>query len=238
MEDRKIMESFAVRIQIDTRLSLRGLLHLDGLLGALAVARGREATDIPLQKHEGIWQGSAAILETGPFGALAATQVRIKHLVAERVPDGILEHLRPAERRIGEMNPMRNALSAYPCFDGIRAVWFTGCGISAAVMDLLSDARNLGAMGRTGYGRVIDLELVDIEQRAMAGIVLSSNLPARTVPVEIWNRLDLGQPRAAVISLQRFQPPYWTGPEVACISPMQVDLTGNFGDIRAIVGTS
>jgi hypothetical protein len=33
-----MMESFAVRIEIDTPLSLRGLLHLDGLLGALAVA--------------------------------------------------------------------------------------------------------------------------------------------------------------------------------------------------------
>ena len=54
-------ESFAVRIGIDTPLSLRGLLHLDGLLGSLAVARGREATNIPLLKHEGIWQGSAAI---------------------------------------------------------------------------------------------------------------------------------------------------------------------------------
>jgi len=43
------MESFAVRIEIDTPLSLRGLLHLDGLLGALAVGRSKEATDIPLQ---------------------------------------------------------------------------------------------------------------------------------------------------------------------------------------------
>jgi hypothetical protein len=105
-------------------------------------------------------------------------------------------------------------------------------------MDLLHDARNLSAMGRTGYGRIIDLELFEIEQRAMAGILLSSNLPARTVPVEIWDRLNLGRPHAAVISLQRHHPPYWTGPEVVCISPMQVDLSGNFSDIRAIVGTS
>jgi len=53
-EDRPMTESFAVRIGIDTPLSLRGLLHLDGLLGSLAVARGREATNIPLLKHEGI----------------------------------------------------------------------------------------------------------------------------------------------------------------------------------------
>jgi hypothetical protein len=105
-------ESFAVRIGIDTPLSLRGLLHLDGLLGPLAVARGREATNIPLLKHDGIWQGSAAILETDPFGALAAGQFRIKHVIAEAAPDDIFDHLKPAQRKIGKMSPMRNILSA------------------------------------------------------------------------------------------------------------------------------
>jgi hypothetical protein len=230
-----MMESFAVRIEIDTPLSLRGLLHLDGLLGALAVGRSKEATDIPLQKHEGIWQGSAAILETGSFGALAEEQIRIKHVVNETVPNGIFDHLKPAQRRIGEMSPMRKVLSAYPCFDAVRAVWFTGCGITSAVLDLLRDVRNLGAMGRTGYGRITGVDLFEIEQSATAGLAFSSGFPARTVPVEIWDRLNLGRSEAAIISLQRFQPPYWTGPEVPCISPMQVDLIGTSGDIRALV---
>ena len=231
-------ESFAVRIGIDTPLSLRGLLHLDGLLGSLAVARGREATNIPLLKHEGIWQGSAAILETGPFGALAAGQFRIKHVIAEAAPDDIFDHLKPAQRKIGKMSPMRNILSAYPSYEGIQAVWFTGRGDAEAVVDLLHDARNLGAMGRTGYGRVTDLELIKVDDEPMSGLVASSGLPARTVPVETWDRFGLGRPDAAIISLQRFQPPYWTGPELACISPMQVDLSGTLGEIRAIVRAS
>ena len=131
---------------------------------------------------------------------------------------------------------MRNALSSYPCFDGVRAVWFAGCGDAEAVLDLLHDARNLALMGRTGYGRIAGFALFEIEQSATAGL-FPSGLPARTVPVEIWDDLDLGRSAAAIISLQRFQPPYWTGPEVECISPMQVDLSGTSNDIRAIVGT-
>jgi CRISPR type IV-associated protein Csf3 len=226
-------ESFAVRIDIDTPLSLRGLMHLDGLLGSHAAARGKGATDIPLQKHEGIWQGSAAILETGPFGALVAGQSRVKHVVADAVPDDIFDHLKPAQRKIGRMSPMRHLLSSYPSFEGIRAVLFTGRGDPEAVAELLHDARNLGAMGRTGYGRVTHLELIKVNGSTMSGLVSSSGLPTRTVPIEPWDRFDLGRPDAAIIS-----PPYWTGPEVACVSPMQVDLSGTRGDIRAIVGAS
>jgi hypothetical protein len=228
--------SFAVRIEINTPISLRSLLHLDGLLGALLTARGGRLEDIPLRRHLGTWQGSVAILETGPFGPVSSTDIRIKHVAAEGVPDGIFDHLKPGQRRIGEMHPMRNVLTPYPCIDGIRAVWFTAKGDPVHTLDLLSDARNLGAMGRTGWGRVVDMTAFSVRDDALTGLVLMSGLPARTMPVTTWEQLRLKRPEAAVVSMQRSVPPYWTGEEVPCISPIQVDAMGTVAEIKAMVG--
>lgn len=42
--------AFAIRMSVDTPLSLRTLLHLDGLLGSLAALRGQDPTNIPLSR--------------------------------------------------------------------------------------------------------------------------------------------------------------------------------------------
>jgi hypothetical protein len=228
--------SFAVRIEIDTPISLRSLLHFDGLLGALLTARGGLLDEIPLERHLGIWQGSAAILETGPFGPVMATNTRIKHVAGDGVPAGLLDHLRPGERRINTMHSMRNLLTPYPCLDGVRAVWFIAKGDAEATRDLLSDVRNLGAMGRTGWGRVVDTAIFDVANNTLTGLVLPSGLPARTMPVSTWKMLDLAQSEAAIISMRRPTPPYWAGKEVLCISPLQVDIMGTATEIRSMVG--
>jgi hypothetical protein len=228
--------SFAVRMEIDTPISLRGLLHLDGLLGSLLTARGGRLEDIPLKRHLGTWQGSVAILETGPFGTVSRTNIRTKHVATESVPAGIFDHLKPGQRRIGEMHPMRNVLTPYPCFDGVRAVWFAARGDSVRTLDLLSDARNLGAMARTGWGRVVDMTAFNVHDNALSGLVLASGLPARAIPCTTWEQLGLKRPEAAVVSMQRPVPPYWTGEEFPCISPIQADVTGTAAEIKAMVG--
>jgi hypothetical protein len=221
---------------IDTPISLRSLLHLDGLLGALLTARGGRLDEIPLERRLGTWQGSVAILETGPFGPASSTTIRIKHVAAEGVPAGMFAHLKPGQRRVGEMHPMRNVLTPYPCLDGIRAVWFIARGDSDQTLDLLSDVKNLGAMGRTGWGRVVDMIAFDVRDHALTGLVLPSGLAARTMPVTTWEKLGLKRPDAAVVSMQRPVPPYWTGEEVPCISPTQVDFMGTAAEIKAMVG--
>lgn len=228
--------SFAVRMEIDTPISLRGLLHLDGLLGALLTARGGQLDDIPLTRHFGTWQGSVAILETGPFGSTSRTNIQVKQVAADGVPAKILDHLKPRQRRLGEMHPMRNLLTPYPCFDGVRAVWFAARGDPVYALDLLSDVRNLGAMGRTGWGRVVDMMAFDLSENAFTGLVLTSGLPARTMSLATWEQLGLKRPEAAVISMQRPVPPYWTGEEVPCISPIQADVSGTKDEIRAMLG--
>ncbi len=219
---------------IDTPLSLRALLHLDGLLGFHLSLRGQSPTDIPLARHEGVWQGSAAMLETGTFGAIASIQTRIKHVSLDTIPSGIFEQTQSAHRKIGPMSPMRRALSQYPLLQGIRAVWFTGRGDSARVEALLQEVRNLGAMGRTGYGRVADLQIMELRDHALTGIASSAGMPVRTVAIETWDALGLGRHASAVISLQRPCPPYWIGPTIPCISPIQFDMTGTATEIRAL----
>ena len=227
--------AFAVRVAIGTPISLRGLLHLDGLLGSLVASRGLPYDDLPLERRDGIWLASAAILETGPFGAIDTTQVRIKHVVTNAVPAGILDHLKPGHRKIDTMSPMRNALTPYPTIEGVRAAWFTGRGNVDAVVELLADARNLGAMGRTGYGKVSSLEGFEAANDALTGLASDSGSPMRTVALAAWDALGLGRHTDAVVALQRPSPPYWTGPSVPCISPTQVTMTGTRTEIRAFL---
>ncbi len=229
-----MISSFAIRMGIDTPLSLRTLLHLDGLLGFLAARRGQDPRDIPLSRYEGVWQGSAAMLETGALGATLSVQTRVKHVSSDTVSSGTFEHIEPSRRKIGPMSPMRNALSQYPLLQGVRGVWFIGRGDSARVEDLLRDARNLGAMGGTGYGRVIKLDLLEARDHPLTGVATLTGMPVRTLPVETWNLLGLGRHPSAVISLQRPYPPYWTGPSVPCISPLQIEMTGTAREIRSL----
>jgi hypothetical protein len=75
-----------------------------------------------------------------------------------------------------------------------------------------------------------------IRDDALTGLVLASGLPARTMPVTTWARLGLKRPEAAVVSMQRPASPYWTGEEVPCITPIQVDLLGTAVEIKATMG--
>ncbi len=221
-------------MSIDTPLSLRALLHLDGLLGFHAVLRGQNLTDIPLSQYEGTWQGSAAILETGTFGATTSIQTRIKHVLLDTVPPEISGPTQSLRRKIGPMSPMRGTLSQYPLLQGVRAVWFIGRGDIARVEALLLEVRNLGAMGRTGYGRVTDMQILKVRDYNLTGIASSAGMPVRTVPLEVWDTLGLGRHASAVISLQRPYPPYWTGPTKPCISAIQVDMTGTVEEIKVL----
>lgn len=215
--------AFAIRITISTPLSLRGLLHLDGFLGSLAVMRGSSHDNIPLSRRRGITLGSVAILETGPFGAIDASQPRTKHLNDHYVPGDIFDGLKPSRLKIGSTSPYRNKLTSYPCLESVHAVWFTGTGDVEGVMELLHEARNIGAMGRTGYGRINSISSVPVKPHAEAGFAFNQSTPARVMPVEVWR--DYSQDiSSCVVSLERPIPPYWTGSRVLCIGPLQTDL--------------
>ena len=228
--------SFALRMAIDTPIALQRLLHLDGLLCSLAAAVGGQWDDIPLERYEGIWQGSAAMLEVGPFGPTYFQQMRLKHVRKDTVPVAVAKTLSKGDRIIGAMSLERNQLTPYSCLGGVRAVWFTGRGEPRAVSDLASRAPSIGGMGRTGYGRITEVAIMPLDEAALTGLVLGNGRPARTMPVGLWERIGDAEHLHNVVSDERPFPPYWTGREEACVSPMQVDLMGTRAELAAMVG--
>lgn len=230
------MSGFAVRMAIDTPISLQNLLHLDGLLGSIVTKHGKSHTDIPLNRVHGVWQGSAALLETGAFGAVKTSITRLKHVVDTDVPAVIFNHLKLSDRKIGEMSQYRNLLTTYPCMQAVKAVWFAGNGNGDEVLGLLREVFNLGAMGRTGYGRVCGLELFTLQDSEWNGLVLGDGMPSRVIPLPVWHSLGFGDREDVVVAPQRFEPPYWSGPEVDCVLPAQTSLIGTGREIRAKLG--
>lgn len=220
------MKPFAVRLGIDTPISLTNLLHLDAMLGKVAFDRGGDLENIPLARRDGIWMGSAAVLETGPFGLSSSTIKRVKAIRDDNIPAGVLDGLPRKDRVIGEMSPFRPRLTSYPVARAVTAVWFFGTGDAAEVQDMLQDIPGIGAMHTVRYGRVTSIEILDCEDAPDVGLQLADNLPARTVPVSTWQHWGYGSHSRAVVSEQRWRPPYWTGDRVPCISPIQQDMTG------------
>jgi hypothetical protein len=227
--------SFAIRFGIDTPIVLRDLLHFDGLLGSLLFAQNRSLNELPLIEMFGVWQGSAAILETGPFGFMQSNIARLKRVQISSMPSGLFDHLEPNARKIGQMSPMRNQMNVYTCFEGVRAVWFIGRGDYDSTVDLLYDVRNLGAMGKTGYGRVTSIDMVELEENRLTAVATRAGMPLRTIALSDWDRIGVRRPDSSIVSLQRYRPPYWTGVKTPCISPMQIDLCGTSSEINFLI---
>ena len=229
-------DRFAVRLAIDTPISLRGLLHLDGLLMRLAADAGSNPLDIPLAATGGVRHGSAAMLECGVFGPGHEKHVTVKALREDQIPAGVFSHLRPTSLVVRDMTPQRPALAEYPLTTGIRAVWFAATGDRDATLDLLAGIRNLGAMGRMGYGRVVDVDCLDVEDGYPTGLALRDGSPARTVAKAAWLAIGMTDHPGAVTSMRNCAPPYWTGEEVECISPTQEALTGTRSELARLAG--
>jgi hypothetical protein len=230
------MNGFAIRITVDTPVVLNNLLHLDGLLGRLLVSRGKNPLQVPLREVDGVFCGSAAILETGPFGGVERRIIRVKSIREQEALGRLFRGMSARQRTIGEMSPYRTQLREYPAFDCIKAVWFAGDGDGQAAFDLLEDMPSIGAMMPTGYGRVTGRKLFNLRQVSNPGILLEDGRPARAVPLPIWERLGLPKHPRAIISEQRFHPPYWKGQCAPCIAPVCFDLCGTVSEIKDMLG--
>lgn len=230
------MSGFAIRMNLDTPVVVNNLLHLDGLLGKALVRRGKDPLEVPLREVDGVFCGSAAIFETGPFGAVQRRLIRVKGIREQEVPSRLFRGMSAGQRTIAEMSPYRTQLRDYPMFDCIKAVWFAGDGDGQAAFDVLADVPSIGAMMPTGYGRVTGRKLFNLRQVSDPGILLEDGRPARAVPLPIWERLGLPKHPRAIISEQRFRPPYWEGESAPCIAPVYFDLCGTLSEIRDMIG--
>jgi hypothetical protein len=175
------------------------------------------------------------MLECGIFGPAPHQVVRVKQIRISSVPRAIAEAMPPNQKRIGDMSPERNRLNQHNAFAGIRAVWFVARGDLHGTMRLLSRVRSLGGMGRTGYGRVTDVEAIEFKGAPLDGLVYHGTQPARTMPLALWKNIGGADAHTGVVSEERAQPPYWQGPKVTCISPIQADLIGTRSDLRKLM---
>jgi hypothetical protein len=227
------MKSFAVRMAIDTPISLCNLLHLDAVLGSVVCRNGGAYGDLPLACTDGLWHASAALLETTAYGASDISYIRVKAVLD--VPAAVLDTLPRSGRTIGPMSPYRPQLSQYPVSRGVKAVWFAGRGDGDAIRDILESVGNLGAMSHTGSGRVTGVELIEIADSNLSGIVLVGGLPARAMPLPRWGAFGLERPSDAVVSTMRWRGPYWDGPQALCIAPTGAMLRGTGPEIRRLI---
>ena len=230
------VSSFAVRIGVSVPVVLNNLLHLDSLLGKIVTRAGGTVEDVPLATTRGVAHGSAAILETGNYGAVQESWPRLKAIKRNDVPTGLTVGTKPSERTIDAMSPYRNKLTYHTMYSSVRAVWFAGQGDAAVVADLLSDLSTVGGLWTVGHGETTKVEVFALDGVADAGMILADGLVARAVPADVW--ADLGHPThpRAVTSKQRWKGPYWDGPKDVCISPAQADLIGPRRDVMAMVG--
>jgi hypothetical protein len=230
------MSGFAIRVVVDTPVILNDLLHLDALLGKLLFERGNDPLQLPLRSIENIYCGSAAIMETGPFGAVERRVTRIKSLRERDVSSRLIQSMPSRQRSIGEMSPFRTGLRDYPAFECVKAVWFVGDGDGREVFDLMGGMRSIGAMMSAGYGRVTGRKLYNLPRASYPGILLEDRRPARAMPTKIWKELGFPNHPKAVITEQRFRPPYWEGEVELCIAPVYYDLCATFSGVKELVG--
>lgn len=233
LDERADMSGFAIRIAIDTPVVLNNLLHLDGLLERLLASRGDDPANVPLRRIDQIYCASAALLETGPFGAVEKRSTRVKRLRGEN------DYGSKSDRRLTQidaMSPFRPKLTSHKLFESVSAIWFFGQGNHARIGELLHDLTSLGSMASCGYGRVLEWQIMDLGNSDDHGLLLQNGLPARAVPVTLWRRLGLPQHPRAIITQQRHRPPYWAVSKEICIAPLLDDLVGTLAELSELIG--
>jgi hypothetical protein len=227
------MSGFALRIAIDTPVVLNNLLHLDGLLERLLASRGDDPANVSLRRIDQVYCASAALLETGPFGAVENRWTRVKRMRGEN-DYGIKSDRRLTQ--IDAMSPFRPKLTDHKLFESVSAIWFCGQGNHARIAEVLRDLTSLGSMASSGYGRVLEWEIMGLGKSDDHGLLLQNGLPARAVPMTLWRRLDWPQHPRAIITQQSYRPPYWAASQEICIAPLLNDLVGTRAEISGLIG--
>ena len=229
------MRSFALRLSISTPLVLTTLLHLDGLLDGLAIAQGQAPGSIPLAQRDGIWQGSAMMIECGPFGPTYEAATRVKALRPGDVPATLAHHLPRGQRSISSMSPMRPQLTEHDVLVGIKAGWFTGRGDLDTCLELLSHARGIGKLRQTGYGQIDDIQVIDITDNPLTGLLHPNGLAARALPIELWQALKTATAPDIIEAETAVVPPYAFSAKRPGVHPLQIDLTGTHTELARLI---
>jgi len=208
----------------DTYLTLDALLS--GVIFEKTDSFDRALNEIPLDRSNGVWHGSAAFLDScairtsAPFGAGLRTR---------DVDSGALERLALARIRAGKRRGeiakidtqrsfYQSTLVHYSAYSTPRVYWF-GSGDMEKVKLLISSVPAIGKKRRQGYGQVEHIEIEPLENDvSLSRFVRGERQPMRPIGLKEWQAL-YGTSDIASLGCTRCSPPYFNGEARMCAIP-------------------
>jgi hypothetical protein len=200
------MDKFVATLTLTSPLVTGGgYLTLDAILAAVLFDSGLSVEEaheqIPLNNTNGLWHGSAAVLEPLETGRLAfVANLRAHHDLG---PDLIAKNARGEVH--GKISLLRRrqygaVMNGYQYLVTDRISWY-GEGDASRVEALLGTVRFIGKRRASGFGEVTSMELspTDID-----GVVGPNAEPLRPVPIELFKG-----DRSAVRGDAAWRPAYW-----------------------------
>lgn len=224
--------AFRVTAELTTPIILSGetFLTLDALLsGVIFEDTGsveRALTEIPLDRTQDVWHGSAVFLSTCALRTAAPFKAGLgmRDIENGSIDRLALKRLAKGARKggVAKIDTVRDAYQStlvyYSAYRTPWACWF-GCGDIVAVEDLLRDVPAIGKKRRQGYGRVERIEVEPIEEDfSLSRIVGGARQPMRPISLETWGLLYRGG-EACSIGCTRSAPPYFQGEAQMCAIP-------------------
>ena len=215
------MTPFLVKMDLCAPVILGRRLTLDALLASQIYERtGCVETaheTIPLERIGEIWTGSQAFVDgyvpsrmVTVIGSLRADHDLTPDIIA---PSGRRKTFPTVESNRGDY---KNFMSIYRTHEA-PCVWFSGRGDVDAVTELLNGVSGIGTKRSHGYGQVVRVHVRAVSgENQYAGLKLADGSPARPIPAAFWQDIS---DKSALISAERFKPPYWDGKSVLCAVP-------------------
>lgn len=225
---------FVVCINLSSSVIVGHRLTLDALLSALIFERCGNAEEahatIPLRQQDGVWAGSAALLES-PAPVRTVSVIQALKARIDITPDMIAPGKRGYPRIEEARGRYRNRMTTYSAHDA-SALWFSGYGDIDRVTELLEHVPAVGAKRSIGYGKVESVQVAECENGTDdTGIAFSDGSPAKPIPCELWHERGGGK---ADMALEAWRPPYWNGERILCALPRHSVVTSR--DARKLVG--
>lgn len=215
---------FKITLQLATPFVMgRTRLTLDGLLSAAVFRKtglqGEQCIPhIPLEQAEGIFKASSLFI---------SDDARLSHIKVGRgmslkgLNDLSMEHFLPnsakGDRYLSvdqQRGPYKANITAYSALNA-TAVCFYGVGDAQAVKLLIDTyITGIGVHASTGFGQILSTEIEQLEAGDESHWITESGLPARPLPIELWENLPNRQTEQAPANVAvRF--PYWDSSNLA-----------------------
>ena len=227
MRDEEMSDiNFKLTLQLATPFYSAIPLTLDGLLSAAVHhATGLMGEDtiplIPLAMEHGVFKGSSLFCCRSYRHAAVG---RIMSLRTEK--DLSVELFKPNARggRYAHVDQQRGDykanMSAYPGIDA-REVYFWGVGDPDKAAQMISDfIPGIGKRATAGAGQITDVSWIETDEDC--SWMLPSGLPARPLPIAIWNQLEGRSDQSVSTMPLAVRLPYWQTEAEKAVFPVSL----------------